>query len=285
MSEGTPSGTQEGQSQEGTPPEGGNEQQPENNTEQKPEEQAYYSVEDLMNLTVEDFPEFGDEVPSVKGKRPLNDWLQHVPSEVREHLANIRASYTRKTQAVSNEKKELAALREQLMSEKRSHLDTKESILKNPFLEGEEEGEEGTDYDVFTDDGRKTHLKKETREFLQEQFKPAQEKLALERRQLELDRFKMDNPEIKTDKELRLEMGTRLKANPALRLEDAFFISKGVLAGKRASEATTKHQETKKKRAETARKSSGGTRAETAPPKFKSLHEAFKYAKQQHGEK
>ena len=76
-----------------------------------------------MNMSQEDYNEFDDDAQH-KGMQPLSHWMKHVPADVRKHLANIRADYTRKTQSLSAERNalqtELAKEREQLAVERKS---------------------------------------------------------------------------------------------------------------------------------------------------------------------
>jgi hypothetical protein len=64
------------------------------------------TLEDLLNIDDEQFPEFKAE-DSHKGMKPLGHWMQHMPEDVRKHLANIRGDYTRKTQEIAEIRKSL----------------------------------------------------------------------------------------------------------------------------------------------------------------------------------
>ena len=75
------------------------------------------TLEDLMNLSEEDYEEFKSDA-NHKGMKPLNEWLKHVPADVRKHVANIRSDYTRKTTELSQMKKDLNLKMHYLLWEK-----------------------------------------------------------------------------------------------------------------------------------------------------------------------
>jgi len=66
------------------------------------------SIDDLMDINEEQFEEFTEEA-NHKGMKPLHEWMQHIPEDVRKHVANIRSSYTRKTQELAQMRKDLEA--------------------------------------------------------------------------------------------------------------------------------------------------------------------------------
>ena len=75
------------------------------------------TIDDLLAMDEELFPEFKEE--NHKGMKPLHEWVKNVPGDVRKHLANMRSSYTRKTQELAEQRKELEQMKHpyQLWSE------------------------------------------------------------------------------------------------------------------------------------------------------------------------
>ena len=55
------------------------------------------TIDDLLNLGADADPLFTDDA-NHKGMKPLHEWVGHLPEDVRKHVANLRSSYTRKTQ-------------------------------------------------------------------------------------------------------------------------------------------------------------------------------------------
>ena len=89
------------------------------------------TIDELLDIDEEDYVEFTEDA-NHKGMRPLHEWMQHIPEDVRKHVANIRSSYTRKTQ-------ELAEMRKALQSEKAELQRQQENAVNNPFLQRAEE--------------------------------------------------------------------------------------------------------------------------------------------------
>jgi hypothetical protein len=52
-----------------------------------------FTLDDLLQYGAEEDPLFADDAQH-KGMKPINQWIQNVPEDVRKHLANIRADYT-----------------------------------------------------------------------------------------------------------------------------------------------------------------------------------------------
>ena len=85
--------------------------------ETETQEEQLLTIDELLELGEEDYEEFTDDA-NHKGMKPLHEWMQHIPEDARKHVANIRSSYTRKTQ-------ELAEMRKQLEVEREQHIVSK----------------------------------------------------------------------------------------------------------------------------------------------------------------
>ena len=68
--------------------------------------EATISIDDLLKMGEADYPELKDDA-NYKGMKPLAEWMKHVPEDVRKHIAHIRSDYTRKTQALAQQRAEL----------------------------------------------------------------------------------------------------------------------------------------------------------------------------------
>jgi hypothetical protein len=241
------------------------------------QEEELLTIDDLLGLTEEDFAEFEEDAQH-KGMKPLHEWLEHTPEEVRKHIANMRASYTRKTQELAEMKKQLeeqaAALREQ-----------QELALNNPILSQAEQYITDDEHDIYSEDGMRAEIKKQAALMLQEMLKPAQEKVQLEKRQVELQQFKTAHPEI-TDDEYRYPIYELMKEREELRLEDAYWIVRGRIDSEKAAKIRAEQEAAKKSRRSTLNKTSTGS--STAPkgtPKFRSAVEAYQWHKAQQDKK
>lgn len=229
------------------------------------------TLEDLLNIDDEQYPEFGSE-DSHKGMKPLAHWMQHVPEDVRKHLANIRSDYTRKTQEISSMRKSLED-KEAEMFRKNEH------IMQGSLARKLENIDTSQEYDLFDPEGMKAEIQRQAQLMLKEMLQPAQEELQVQQRKLQLDDFKRENPEL-TDPTYRTPILELLAQRPELKLEDAFYIVKAKIGGAKATEEKSRFAEQKALRRDTALKSSVGSRtAVAAAPKFKNAMEAYNWHK------
>jgi len=230
------------------------------------------TIDELIRLNSEDYSEFTDDAQH-KGMKPLAHWLQHVPPDVRKHIANLRADYSRKTQALSNERKEIDRLREEIVR-------TKAGVIDGPIAKLVKEVDTETEHDLFDPEGMKSEIKRQAALMLQEMLKPAQEQVQAEQRKFALERFKAENPEL-TLPEYKGPILEMLQTRPELTLEDAFFIVKAKIVSQKAAEERQQYMAQKNQRKETVGKIGGGsTVTPKGTPKFNSAWEAYQYHKQ-----
>tara|TARA_R110002126_G_scaffold3324_1_gene18957 strand:+ start:2612 stop:3406 length:795 start_codon:yes stop_codon:yes gene_type:complete len=237
-------------------------------------EATEYTIADLLNIDEEAFPEFGEE--NHRGMKPLHSWLEHLPEDVRKHVANIRSSYTRKTQELSTERKALEALREELLS-------TKEGTINNTLLESFSQVPE--DNDVYTEDGMKAEIKRQAAEMLKEMLQPAQQKIQMERKQMELNSFKREHPEITTE-EFRMPIAQLLMERPELRLQDAYYIVKGKVDSTAASKERAALEARRSSHRDTLKQTSTGkSTTPSGSPQFRDAWTAYQHHKAQGNKK
>jgi cell division septum initiation protein DivIVA len=235
------------------------------------EEAPSLTLDDLLGLTGEDYEEFGEEA-NHKGLKPLHEWMPHIPEEVRKHIANIRSDYTRKMQEISSQRKELENLRNELLS-------TKESTLNNPLLQSLGQVDEEAQHDLYSEEGIQAEIKRQASIMLKDMLKPAQEKIQQERRQMELNQFKAEHPEL-TDDNYRLPIARMLIERPELKLEDAYFIVKAKVDSERvAQEKQELAQRTNNRKEVFEKTSTGRNSAPKVPPKTRDAWEIYQWHK------
>jgi len=240
-------------------------------TETPTSDELDLTIEEIIKLNEGDFPEFKDDAQH-KGMKPLAHWMQHVPEDVRKHIANLRADYSRKTQALSAERKEIERLREEIVN-------TKAGVIDGPLAKMVKDVDTQAEYDLFDPDGMKNEIKRQATLMLQEMLKPAQEQVQAEQRKFALERFKAENPEL-TQPEFRGPILQMLQERPELKLEDAFYIVKAKIDATKLAEERKRISEQKSSRAATLSKSGGGsTVTPKGTPKFKSAWDAYQYHK------
>ena len=229
------------------------------------------TLEDLLNIDDEQFPEFKAE-DSHKGMKPLGHWMQHMPEDVRKHLANIRGDYTRKTQ-------EIAEIRKSLEDKEAEMYRKNEHIMRGPLAEKLASINTEEQYDLFDPEGMKAEISRQAGLMLKQMLEPAQKELEVQQRRLQLESFRKENPEI-LDPTYRTPVLELLGQRPELKLEDAFYIVKAKIGGAKATEEKSRFAEQKALRRDTALKSSVGSRtAVAAAPKFKNAMEAYNWHK------
>ena len=109
-------------------------------TETPTSDELDLTIDEIIKLNESDFEEFKDDAQH-KGMKPLAHWMQHVPPDVRKHIANLRADYSRKTQSLAAEKKEIERLREELTQ-------TKAGVLDGPLAKMVKEVDTAAEYDL-----------------------------------------------------------------------------------------------------------------------------------------
>ena len=235
-------------------------------------EEELLTIEELLDLNEEDYDEFTEDA-NHKGMKPLHEWMQHIPEDVRKHVANIRSSYTRKTQ-------ELSEMRKALEFEKSELMRQQEHAVNNPFLKrAEEELATDEEYDLYTPEGMQKEIKRQAAQMLQEMMKPAQEEMQIKQRRMQLEQFKTENPDLMDD-QYRLPVAQMLQERPELKLEDAFYIVKSKVDAEKLKIEREQVAKQKSTRRETLRKTSGGKSVTpTGTPKYRDAWEAYQYHK------
>lgn len=206
--------------------------------------------------------------------KPLHEWMQHIPEDVRKHVANLRASYTRKTQ-------EIAEMRKQLEAEREALLQQQELTLNNPYLQEASKHITEEEHDLYSPEGMQAEIKKQAALMLKEMMQPAQQEIQLKQRTMQLEKFKMENPELTQD-EYRMPIAKMLQERPELKLEDAFYIVKAKVDAQKAKEEREVVARQRSQRRQVLTKtSSGANSSPNGTPKFTDAWEAYQYHKSQ----
>jgi hypothetical protein len=229
------------------------------------------TIDEILKLNENDFSEFKDDA-NHKGMKPLHHWMKNIPEDVRKHIANLRADYSRKTQALALEKQEVEKLRGELYA-------TRDGVLNGPLAKMVKDVDTQAEYDLFDNEGMKKEIQRQASLMLQEMLRPAQEEVQAQQRRIQLERFKTENPELTSD-EYRLPIAKMLQERPELKLEDAFYIVKAKVDGLKLKAREAELQAQKTSRAQTLKKTSTGSNVTpSGTPKFKDAYEAYLYHK------
>ena len=189
------------------------------------------TIEDLLGITEEDYEEFAEEA-NHKGMKPLHEWMKHVPEDVRKHIANIRSSYTRKTQEIAQQRRELEEAKAQMLNQR-------QSVLDNSTVKHFEQHITEEEYDPYTAEGMQAEIKRQAALMLKQMMEPAQQKMQqeieMERRTMALQQFKQQHPDL-VSPEMKMPIAQLLAERPELKLEDAYYIVKSKMDNARAVE-------------------------------------------------
>jgi len=243
------------------------------------------SFDDLLNAPDDLLPPV-PEGGSHTGMQPLHSWLKHVPEDVRKHLANYRADYTRKTQDLARQRDTLQG---QLEAERAALQAERETLYNGEAAKRARElAQDTTAYDMFDPEQVKKELERQAAIQFNSMIAPVQEQLAQERARLEADRFVREHPDLQ-EPEMKAEVARLLMAREDMTLEDAYHIARGKLVDVRATklaEEQTKlkaeQEAVKAKQRATFGKTSAGTPGANRPASgrgFDSTWAAYEAAK------
>lgn len=142
--------------------------------------------------------------------------IRGAPDDIKKLYANMRADYTRKTQALAEERRQLQADREALTNGK--------------FLnELKERAEAEFEFDPFSPESVQAHIDKQVAASLRQALEPVRQEVELSHRRAQLERFKSENPDI-NQPEVKRAVVDMLKADENLTLERAYAIVQGTRA-------------------------------------------------------
>jgi len=218
------------------------------------------SLEDLANA----------ELPNGEHKGiDYNRVLKSLPEDAQKLLANMRSNFTKKTQ-------ELADERRQLQSQM-------EALSKSGFSQKlDEVADRNTELDPYDTKTFEAKIQEEVARRMREMVKPLEDQYQLDQIKLKYERFKSENPDL-LQPEIKSGVAKLLNENPNLDLPTAYKIVK---ADKVLKENVAAHEELTNLR-ESARQfglktSSGRNNTGTLkPPSGLKSHEIYQwYSKQ-----
>ena len=194
----------------------------------------------------------------------FNRVVKELPDDAQKLMANLRADYTRKTQALAEERKQLEAMRNSLSN---SEFNSKIDEVANA---------ETVQLDPYDDNSFNARIEQEVARRLQEMMKPIRMEQEMSNKRQALENFKRDNPDLM---DYRSEVAELLQGNDALSLQDAYYIVKGRKTQTRLQELENENKLRTEKMREAGLKISTGTRGGDRPPKGLRGYEVYKWYK------
>ena len=188
--------------------------------------------------------------------------VSSLPEDAQKLMANLRADYTRKTQELSAQRKEVESLQQSLMnSEFNKTIDTLA-------------GAETIELDPYDTQSFETRIQQEVARRMQEMMKPIRQEQELNTKRQALESFKSDNPDLM---EYKNDIVPLLQSNDALSLQDAYYIVKGKAQNEQLRKLQEENTARKDKMRETGLKINAGTQGGTKPPKGLKGYEIYKW--------
>jgi len=188
--------------------------------------------------------------------------VSSLPEEAQKLMANLRADYTRKTQELSAQRKEVEALQKSLMNS-----DFNKTI-------DDLAGGETVELDPYDNQSFELRIQQEVARRMQEMMKPIRQEQELNTKRQALETFKSQNPDLM---DYRDEIVPLLQSNEALTLQDAYFIIKGKAQNEKLRILEQENTARKEKMREAGLKINAGTKGGDRPPKGLKGYEIYKW--------
>ena len=217
----------------------------------------------VENATIDSLEEVNLPEGTHKGIN-YNNVVEALPEDAQKLLANMRSSYTKKTQELAAQRKELQLQMEALQNSK---------VYENISEVAQRE----TQLDPYDTETFNARIEEEVARRMQQMMKPMQEEYQLQQRKQKLDAWTAEHPDFKDYKTDIVEL---LKTNRALDLQSAYYIVKG----KSQTEALKAQQAELKQYKDAARQyglkvSAGNNVTSKRPPKGMKSYELYKWVK------
>lgn len=183
---------------------------------------------------------------------------QSMPESVQRAMGSLRADYTRKMQALAQERRKVEDLQSNL---------TNSDAFRALQAQAQQAAAEGQEFDPFDNKSMETYINNLVAQKLQGILEPMYQEQMKAQSSRRVDDFMNEHPELRTDEEFRSEVYQVLKDNESLSLEDGFWIVKGKRAKINAQREYQKQQQQKENRKAVASRIGNGRKTGiTAPP-------------------
>jgi len=160
-------------------------------------------------VSIDSAPDYG--LSETKGLNYAKVY-DNLPEDAKKLVANLRADYTKKTQSIAEQRKQLEADRKALLE---SGFYDKVKTQAESFT-----GE----LDPFNPQSIEAKISAEVAKRMKELIEPMRQEAELNKRQIALENFKKENPDLT---EYKTDIAKLLMADKNLTLEKAYWIVKG----------------------------------------------------------
>ena len=220
------------------------------------------------NIALEDLQDI--ELSEGKGVN-YKQVVEALPDDAKTLLGNLRADYTRKTQELAQQRKELEA--------------QMKALTEGEFFQKvrERAGQEDVALDPYDTKSFESRIEQEVARRLQDMFEPVRQQQELQMRQMKLQEFKTAHPDLE---DMKTEVADLLKSNTNLTLQDAYYIAKGKKTSSELAQLRDEVAERKAKMREVGLKIGQGTSANpNRPPSGLKGFELYQWFERQKAKK
>jgi hypothetical protein len=167
----------------------------------------------------------GEEPPEREGLREGESWdklFEQADDKSQRAMQQLRADYTRKTQELAAERKEMA--------EQAQHLQAmKMSLEDNAAYKAIQEAakQDAGEFDPYDTESFQRYVNKIVAERLESVLQPMAEQQMKASAKAKIDTFMSQHPDLSSDEGLKTDVRQALLDNESLSLQDAYWIVKG----------------------------------------------------------
>ena len=195
-----------------------------------------------------------------------NRVINELPDDAKNLLSNLRADYTRKTQELAQQRKDLEA---QMSALTNSKFDQNIKDLAS---------RETIDLDPYNTESFNQRIEQEVARRLNDMMEPIREQQFVAQKKAELERFKTENPDLL---DYKGEIVQLLKQNENLSMQDAYWLAKSKSQAAQLKEMQAELGERKRLMADVGLKMAAPARgADMRPPKGLKGYEIYQWLKQ-----
>lgn len=192
----------------------------------------------------------GEPAPEQEGLREGESWdslFNQADENSQRAMQQLRADYTRKTQELAAQRKELAEQAQQIQAMRMS-LEDNAAYKAIQQAATEDAGE----FDPYDTQSFQRYVNKIVAERLQAVLQPMAEQQMKAQAQTKVQAFMAEHPDLTSDEALKAEVRQTLLSNESLSLQDAYWIVKG-----RRSHSVSERQQLEELAFKQAAKASG----------------------------
>lgn len=177
--------------------------------------EAQIDIDGLANAKIDDPVLSSDENYKVK----YDEVVATLPEDAKKIVANLRSSYTKKTQEYAELRKKAQQERDAIEAQRKALFDSEN------FQKLEEQAQKDpSEWDPYSKESFETRVQQEVARQMRNVLEPMREKQALQTRQSQLRAFKQEHPDLTEHKKEIYELMTK---NKHVSLEDAYWQVKG----------------------------------------------------------